>query len=94
MKVSTLSLHPPGLKSNITQVIEALVAYAERNNDRRVHNMRFTEFCEIAGFPPTTTREEIIKLMSQTRKATASIRVTETSPPKKKRTFSRELAGV
>jgi hypothetical protein len=84
LKVSTLRLHAPGLKSNIIQAIEALVAYAERRKDHRVHNMRFPEFCGIVGFPPTTTREEVVKLISQTRKATASIRVTETSPPPKK----------
>ncbi|HJW55110.1 MAG TPA: hypothetical protein VJ577_07550 [Burkholderiaceae bacterium] len=83
MKVSTLRLHTPGLKSNIVQAIEALIAYAEQHKDRRVHDMQLPEFCRIAGFPLTTTQEEVIKLMSQTRKATASIRITETSPQKK-----------
>ena len=46
--------------------------------------MQIPEFCEIAGLPLTSTWEEIVKLMSQTRKATVSIRVTETSSPKKK----------
>lgn len=84
MKVSTLRLHTPGLKSNVIQAIEALITYAERHKDLRVHNMQFPEFCRIVGFPPATTREEVVKVMSQTRKATASIRVTETSPPKKR----------
>jgi hypothetical protein len=84
LKVSTLRLHTPGLKPNIIQAIEALVAYAEQHQDLRVHSMKFPEFCEIAGFPLTTTREDVVKFMSETRKATASIRVTETSPPKKR----------
>lgn len=84
MKVSTLRLHTPGLKSNIVQAIKALAAYAEQHKDRRVHTMQFPEFCKIVGFPSTATREEVVKVMSQTRKATASIRVTETSPPKKR----------
>jgi len=84
LKVSTLRLHTPGLKSTIIQAIEALVAYAERHKDRRVHDMQLPEFCGVAGFPLTTTREEVVKLMSQTRNATASIRVTETSPSPKK----------
>jgi hypothetical protein len=84
LKVSTLRLHTPGLKSNVIQAIEALVAYAEQHKDLRLHYMQLPEFCGIAGFPPTTTREEVVKLMSQTRKATASIRVTETSAPRKR----------
>jgi len=84
LKVSTLRLHTPGLKSNIVQAIEALVAYAEQHKDRRVHAMQFPEFCGIVGFPITTTQAEVVKLMSQARKATASIRVFETSPPKKR----------
>ena len=84
MKVSTLRLHTPGLKSNIIQAIEALVAYAEQHKDRRVHSMKFPEFCGIAGFPLTTTWEDVVKIMAQTRKATASIRVTDTSQQKKR----------
>jgi hypothetical protein len=84
LKVSTLRLHTPGLKLNIIQAIEALVAYAEEHKALRVHNMEVSEFCEIAGFPSTTTREDVVKFMAETRKATASIRVTETSPKSKR----------
>jgi hypothetical protein len=84
MKVSTLSLHTPGLTSNIVQAVEAIVEYAERHKDRRVHSMTLPEFCRVAGVPLTTTRAEVIKLMSHTRKATASIRVVEVSRPKKR----------
>jgi hypothetical protein len=84
LKVSTLRLHTPGFTSNIIQALDAIIAYAEQHQDRRTHTMEFSEFCTIAGYPLTATREEVVKFVSRTSKATASIRVAEVLRSKKR----------
>lgn len=74
----------PGMSDDAKQSIHAAVAYAEKNPETRVHKMSLADFCRLVKLPECTPRQKIVSIMSETRRATASVRIVDTSfKPKK-----------
>jgi hypothetical protein len=83
MKSPLITLHLSGLPPRAIRTVKAAVAYAEKHKARREQNMPFHEFYTMAGLPTTTTRAELVSLMSRTRRAIASIRIIDDTEQKK-----------
>lgn len=75
VKITSQSLHVPGMPSDVRRVLEAVVAYAEQKKEVRVHDMSLKEFCALAKLPSDTGRSEVISIMSQIRKAIVSVKI-------------------
>lgn len=84
MKITSQYLHMPGMSDDAKKGLHAAVAYAEKNPETRVHMMSLADFCRLAKLPEATPREKIVSIMSETRRATASVRVVESSCKPKK----------
>lgn len=83
VKIFTRSLHVPGMTQDERRVLDTVVAYAEANKERRVHDMPLTEFSDIAKLPADTNRREVIRIMSKIRRATVSVKVEHESHAEK-----------
>ena len=76
------------MSSDAKRIVQAAVAYAEQNKDTCAHHMPFAEFLTLATLPEDTTLGQVISVLSETRRATASIRIVDQSSRGKKQLLS------
>lgn len=88
MKITSQYLHTPKMSSDAKRIVQAAVAYAEQNKARCAHHMPFAEFLTLATLPEDTTLAQVISVLSETRRATASIRIVDHSSRGKKQLLS------
>jgi hypothetical protein len=88
MKITSQSLHTPKMSSDAKRLVQAAVAYAEQKKDTCVHHLPFAEFLTLATLPEETTLAQVISVLSETRRATASIRIVDQSSRGKKQLLS------
>ena len=88
MKITSQYLHTPKMSPDAKRIVQAAVAYAEQNKDTCVHHMPLAEFLNLATLPEETTLAQVISVLSETRRATASIRILDQSSRGKKQLLS------
>ena len=79
MKVISKYLYMSGMSYNAESTVHAVIAFAEQNKNRLVHNLSFSEFLNLANLHEETTRAQVTSILSETRRATMNIRVIEIS---------------
>lgn len=61
-----------GMSDEARRATLAVVAYAQRTEQKHMHKMTFGEFCDLIGLHSQPDRRQLISLMSEMRRATGS----------------------
>lgn len=72
MTSTTPSFDMEGMSDEAQRATLAAVAYATRTEQKRMHEMTFEEFYDLIGLPGQPDRRQLISLLSEMRRATAS----------------------
>lgn len=74
MRYTTYKVHLAGIPKIALAVMHELVAYTEHNTGVTLNKVSFEKFLAIANLSQETTRADVVQIMSQCRKAVASVR--------------------
>lgn len=70
MTSMTPPLNMEGMSDEAQRATLAAVAYATRTEQKRMHEMTFTDFCDLVKLPVQSDRRQLIAIMLEMRRAT------------------------
>jgi hypothetical protein len=74
MRYTTYRVHVAGIPKVAVDVLHGLVAYSEHTTGIAFNRMSLEKFRVLVNLSPETTRVDIVRIMSQSAKAVASIK--------------------
>lgn len=77
-------LHASGISRQAKAVLDAVVKYAEKNKQIRLHSILIGDFCSLSGLDVDTPTRQVINLMGEAQRAVCSLKVVDTTGFRKK----------